>query len=216
MPKSRTRKEGKKNLKNFKQKAKRMSEQQNQEKSQLFPQPQWKSTDFLKVRGDFIELLEKGLNEIQSGMEKAVTALRYIITVNLYDKEKNPDGKVTLGYVWNTGEAATEKEVAEYNETMEKLKKIQEERSGVVEKGPGPLSQLVNEYGEAIPSDKNIREETVKLPVTGEPIKGDDEKDSLGEERKRIATDLNVEQLKNKTWPGEPIGKETDTSSLDV
>lgn len=113
-------------LQNFKNKAKKMAEQQKTPKTHLIPQTEWQSTDILDIRGDLLEALEKTLvgtftkiQELNQEFNKAAKVMQMILSTNIKAE------KIKLKYKWNNGEDATPADVEKYESEMAKLQEQQ-------------------------------------------------------------------------------------------
>lgn len=126
MAKSKVNPKRKKKLQQFKQKAKKMSEQKATPKTHVIPQTEWNSQDVLDVRGDILEALEtqavalyEGINSLQGQFQRLAQAMNLLMQDNI-KKEK-----IKLTYKWNNGETLTDEELVGY---QNQLKQIEEER----------------------------------------------------------------------------------------
>lgn len=129
MAKSKTDPKRKKKLQNFKTKQKKMSEQQQVQKTHLVPETEWQSKDILDLRGDLLEALEqtyvetyKHLMAANESFSKGGQVMQMILSTNI------KAGKVKLNYRWNNGEAATEAEVKAWEDQMKALRAQQQQQ----------------------------------------------------------------------------------------
>lgn len=161
----------KKKVQNFKQKAKKMSEQQKTPKTHLVPQTEWNSKDVLELRGDLLEALEQlfvqtyeHLSAANSTFSKAGQVIQMIMSNNI----KN--GKIKLTYKWNNGEDATPEDVAEFEAQMKQIREHQQNQAKQQQQlANAAKTGLVGPDGEPIGTTQDLSEPEDSDLVTDEP-----------------------------------------------
>jgi len=160
----------KKKLQNFKQKSKKMSEQQQTPKTHLIPQTEWNSKETLDIRGDLMEALEKQfyltyqhLQQANQEFEKIAQVMQMIFSTNI------KTGKVKLKYSWNNGEPATDQEVKNYEAKIAEIRNAQQKQQEDLLKQENALKTgLVGPGGEPIGSTQNLDEPTTGVDTVSD------------------------------------------------
>jgi len=161
----------------FKQAEKQKAAQQAIPRTHLVPVPTWQSTDNLDIRGDLLEALEQNLMAAMDAVQKCGQVAQYVMQMNVASK------KITLNYVWNNGEAATEAEVETFKE---QLKKLQEERTKQALDLQNQIKQdqnaaktgLVGVDGQPIGTTQDLEEDNDE--TSDEQTENDSENESAG------------------------------------
>lgn len=163
MAKSKTNKDRKQKLQNFKQKSKKMNEQQKQPKQQLFPIPEWQSNETLDLNGGLLQALDNTLNETYQHINAAINSFQKISSIMQSVVAQNINsGKVKITYDWNNGEKATEEEVVEFKKRMEEVKAAQIAQQDELKKqANAEVTGLVGLTGEPIGTTQELTSEEV-------------------------------------------------------
>jgi hypothetical protein len=155
MAKSRTNKNRKHKVQQFKHHQKKMEKQASIPKTHLVPQPEWQSDANLDMRGDILEAVEQQIMIGLDALQKCGQALQYLMAQNI------KSGKINLSYVWNNGEPATEQEIAAYKEQLETVKaernkQLLEQQEEIQRQANAAVTGLVGPDGQPIGTTQSL------------------------------------------------------------